>query len=218
MKHDPNEPEHRDSPSPSADSSDAADSQVSRPETGSGYPEHSTSETADEYTDSESESEPSDLQGLGRDLQHSGQEPKESAEEPLEGELVSPALMNQVVRAVTSLWAGPTPSPDTLRGFNEVDPSFAERAFKMSEETVAASNYERRALTDGDIASVKRGQWMAWTGSLVGMVFAIISVMSGHELVAAAFLTPAFFQFFGNFIRTVRNGDGPSDIGNSIES
>lgn len=186
-ENDPNEPEHRVSPSTAGESAETTDGEVSRGKTGSRHAQHPAPKTADERTDSESVPEPSDIPSVGADLQHPRRESKEGVEEPLDGELVSPEVVNQVVRQVISTWAGPTPSPETLQGFNNVDPSFAERAFKMSEETVAASNYERKVLADGDIASVRRGQWMAWSGSLAGMLGAITALLLGYEIVAAAF-------------------------------
>ncbi|MGX1738752.1 hypothetical protein ACWIB8_06225 [Corynebacterium flavescens] len=202
MEHDNKEPEQ---------------SGLPRIDEGGGHAEHPTSQAEDRSENRASESDSSDLESMAANVRHSGPEHKESAEYPLEGEIVSPEVMNQVVRAVTSMWSGPTPSPETLRDFNEVDPTFAERAFKMSEETVSTSNYERRVLADGDVTSVKRGQWMAWSGSLLGMGCAIGSVYLGHEVVGLAFLTPAFFQFFGSFIRTVRNGDSSSSSSSSSE-
>ncbi|AGF73012.1 hypothetical protein A605_10050 [Corynebacterium halotolerans YIM 70093 = DSM 44683] len=76
----------------------------------------------------------------------------------------------------------------------------------MSEESVAASNYEKRRLVDGDVSAVHRGQWMSFVLTVVFVAAALISyLLSENVALSAAFLAPPAFQYLGKLIRTVRN-------------
>lgn len=99
---------------------------------------------------------------------------------------------------------GPTPSPETLKQFKELDPSFAERAFQMSEDSVKTANYERRRLVDGDVSAIARGQWMSVSLTVLFVVAAGLFFWAGSEVLAALCLAPPVFQFLGKMVRTVR--------------
>lgn len=177
-----------------------------RSEAGSGYHDDGTTPTSHESKAASRKPSRSYLNRMAGDLRRNGEESPDSQEHVIDGELI-PEIRREVLRQVTqvtSVWSGPTPSPETLEAFNKIDPSFAERAFKMSERTVETSNYERRALADGDVAAVKRGQWMAWSTSIGGVVGAVYLAANGQPWVAAALVSPAVFQFLGTLVRTVR--------------
>lgn len=167
-------------------------------------------------TTSRSQSQGRHIDRVAGHVQRAREEHHEDGREPLEGELVSKEdIRREVLQIVTSVWSGPTPSPETLEQFNQVDPTFAERAFKMSEQTIETSNYERRKLVDGDVDAVKRGQWMTWIVSTTFGICALLLGLKGHTALAGLFLAPPLFQYFGNLIRTVRTKE--KDNGNMKE-
>lgn len=109
-------------------------------------------------------------------------------------------------------WSGPTPSPDTLQAFRDIDPSFADRAFTMSERALEAHNEERLALAHGDIHTVKRGQYLSAlivTSCIVGSLVAV--GVFDSEVLAGLILAPALMQFLGKLVRTVRDRDDTTD-------
>ena len=60
----------------------------------------------------------------------------------------------------TELYAGAVPPPALLKQFNEVDPTFAERIFKMAEaqnEHMISRDREIKCVLDSDILSVLNG-------------------------------------------------------------
>lgn len=121
--------------------------------------------------------------------------------EPLDAEIVPLSELRQVI---SEFWLGPTPSPRTLREFKDVDASFAERAFAMSEQSVAASNHEKTVLASADADAIRRGQWMSFSLTIMFIAAAVGSLLLGSEVLAVVFLSPPAFQYLGKLIRTVR--------------
>ncbi|WP_149029419.1 hypothetical protein [Corynebacterium halotolerans] len=157
----------------------------------------------DETAHAPEQSEGNHLQRLDRDFQRARQGHEDAESEVLDAE---PVTRGELRHLFAEFWSGPTPSPQTLDDFKQVDPSFAERAFRMSEESVAASNYEKRRLVDGDVSAVHRGQWMSFVLTVVFVAAALISyLLSENVALSAAFLAPPAFQYLGKLIRTVRN-------------
>lgn len=149
-----------------------------------------------------------DIERMATDVQHSGREYPSDQEQPLEAEIISQGeVLQEVKQIVTSAWAGPTPSPETLQAFNEVNPTFAERAFRMSENTVETANYERRKLVDGDVETVRRGQWMAWTISVMCVIGATVCAVKELEVIAGLLLGMPIMQAVTSLVRTVRRDD-----------
>lgn len=106
---------------------------------------------------------------------------------------------------MAEVWHGPTPSPRTLAQFGNIDPTFAERAFAMSEESIAASNHEKTLLATADAAAIRRGQWMSFTLTTFFIVAAISALLLGSEVLAVVFVSPPAFQYLGKMVRTVRH-------------
>ncbi|WJY73238.1 DUF2335 domain-containing protein [Corynebacterium auriscanis] len=185
-----------------------AQSDPPRNEAGSGSNADGTSEFENDPQNQAGKPQQGDLDRLATDVQHTRREHSDDQEQPLEAELIPrDEVRQEVTRIMTSIWSGPTPSPETLKAFNEVDPSFAERAFKMSEETVATSNYERKKLVEGDVEAVKRGQWMAWTSSVLCVIGAVVCAVIGQPWVASVLLGPPIMQFGTSLVRTIRKDD-----------
>lgn len=171
---------------------------------GSGPDGDQSASAADESAHGGERSPADRLQRLENDIQRAGRQyPESSLDEVIDAEFVS-ELKRQVV-ASSYMWSAPAPSPDTLEAYNQVDPTFADRAMQMAEQSIAASNREKEWLAKGDVDALKRGQYLSF-GMFVASVGASLLVYfgGGSELLAGLFLAPPVMQFLGKFVRTVR--------------
>lgn len=179
-----------------------------RHETRGGRYADSTSSSTNDDPLAADKPEQGDIERVATDVQNSGREYPSNPEQPLEAEILSRGEVRQeVMQIMTSAWAGPTPSPETLKAFNEVNATFAERAFRMSENTVETANYERKKLVDGDVEAVRRGQWMAWIISVMCVAGAILCAVKGQEIVAGVLLGMPIMQSATSLVRTIRKDD-----------
>lgn len=172
------------------------------PSPGSGRDGNQPPPPADEGTHGEERPSGDHLQRMESNVQRPGSQYSASAED----EVVTAEIVDELTRRVDSyLWSAPAPSPETLEAYNRVDPSFADRAMQMAEQSITASNREKEWLAKGDVDALKRGQYLSF-GMFIASVGAAIGVYlgGGSELFAGLFLAPAVFQFLGKFVRTVR--------------
>lgn len=172
------------------------------PSPGSGRDGDQPPPPADEGAHGEERPSGDHLQRMESNVQRPGSQYSASAED----EVVTAEIVDELTRRVDSyLWSAPAPSPETLEAYNRVDPSFADRAMQMAEQSITASNREKEWLAKGDVDALKRGQYLSF-GMFIASVGAAIGVYlgGGSELFAGLFLTPAVFQFLGKFVRTVR--------------
>lgn len=145
-----------------------------------------------------------DLQRVEHDVQRNGQQHSEGAP----GEVIDAELVEEVTRQIAGsayLWSAPAPAPETLEAYQQVDPTFADRAMRMAEQSISASNHEKEWLAKGDVDALKRGQYLSF-GMFLASVGAALLVHfgGGSEWLAGVFLAPPVFQFMGKFVRTVR--------------
>lgn len=145
-----------------------------------------------------------DLQRVEHDVQRNGQQHSEGSP----GEVIDAELVEEVTRQIAGsayVWSAPAPAPETLEAYQQVDPTFADRAMRMAEQSISASNHEKEWLAKGDVDALKRGQYLSF-GMFVVSVGAALFVhkSGGSEWLAGVFLAPPVFQFMGKFVRTVR--------------
>ena len=145
-----------------------------------------------------------DLQRVEHDVQRNGQQHSEGSP----SEVIDAELVEEVTRQIAGsayVWSAPAPSPETLEAYQQVDPTFADRAMRMAEQSISASNHEKEWLAKGDVDALKRGQYLSF-GMFLASVGAALFVHfgGGSEWLAAVFLAPPVFQFMGKFVRTVR--------------
>lgn len=142
------------------------------------------------------------LQRMGNDVQGSGQQHTEGAHD----EVIDAEFVDEVTRRVRGyVWSAPAPSPETLEAYKRVDPTFADRAMQMAEQSIAASNREKEWLARGDVDALKRGQYLSFVMFAVSVCAALaVYFGGGSDLLAGVFLTPPVMQFLGKLVRTVR--------------
>lgn len=104
----------------------------------------------------------------------------------LERLLDRPKVMALFSRTV---FQGPLPPPSMLREYEEIVPGAAERIIERSER----EQYHRHSVTekavDGAIGKDKRGQWMAFTITMVVLIIAAVFAWKGQTVFAGALVT-----------------------------
>lgn len=190
----------------------------SRPPSGSGPNGHHSSPPVDTAADGGEQPETHDPSGVGENFSGTGRidasgavaKREDSRPDAVAPEVhdAEPVTRGELTEVLSMFWAGPTPSPDTLAAFAAIHPSFAERAFAMSEQSVAASNEEKLTLAHGDVDAIKRGQYLTFALSIV-CFFAAGGLywMSQNPWLSGLTLSPPVLQYFGKMVRTVREGD-----------
>ena len=101
-----------------------------------------------------------DLQRVEHDVQRNGQQHSEGSP----SEVIDAELVEEVTRQIAGsayVWSAPAPSPETLEAYRQVDPTFADRAMRMAEQSISASNHEKEWLAKGDVDALKRGQYLS---------------------------------------------------------
>lgn len=188
-----------------SDDSNSRHPHSSRPSTGRGLDGNESAPIEDSETDSGTLAPSDDTQGLGQDVSSSRREHRRPRDQEVyEAELVTRRELLQA----SEYWSAPAPSPEMLAKYLEIDPTLAERAFSMAEQSVAASNDEIITLAHGDVDALRRGQWMSFIMFVLSIGTALVAfALSESAALAGLFLAPAVLQFLGKFIRTVRMGE-----------
>jgi uncharacterized membrane protein len=81
--------------------------------------------------------------------------------------------------------AGPLPSPETLKEYNEILPDAAERIFSMAEKEQEHHHTTEIKLVDHEIRKTSKGQNFALVTALTGIVGAVICAFLGQEIIGA---------------------------------
>ena len=91
------------------------------------------------------------------------------------------ANLGRIEVSSTQISSGPLPSPEMLYRYNQIDPSFAERIFKMAEK-------EQAKDIKIDMRKIAVGFWLTSTGLICGLMtvagmlyIAYLSVVNGLE-------------------------------------
>lgn len=82
-------------------------------------------------------------------------------------------------------FSGPIPPPDTLRGYEEIRPGFAERIVHMAEQEQAHRIECEKKIVLETAAGSKRGQWMGFLVAIFFVIAAVILGLRGHDWLAA---------------------------------
>jgi uncharacterized membrane protein len=86
----------------------------------------------------------------------------------------------------TAMYAGPIPTPELLRGYKDIDPTFAERIVKMAEKHVDADVL----IKNEDARAIKRGQIFSFVVCILGLAAAVVlAVLNLQPVAIAAALT-----------------------------
>lgn len=86
-------------------------------------------------------------------------------------------LLESGTLSVTTAYAGVVPPPALLKQFNEVDPTFAERLFKMAEAQNEHSMNQENLVTKNEYKIKARGQIAALLIVVLGYVLAFVSLI-----------------------------------------
>lgn len=99
-----------------------------------------------------------------------------------------------------SIYQGPLPHPDVLKGYAEVDPSFPDRVIGMAEnQSLHRQNLENKVI-DANIKNERRGSIFAFIICLVISVGALVLLYNGKSLTGMAALITAVGSIVGLFI------------------
>jgi uncharacterized membrane protein len=83
--------------------------------------------------------------------------------------------------------SGPLPHPSILRGYEDIQPGFADRVIAMAEKQQEhRMELEKEQRRDQQTQS-KCGQWMAFFLALVGLLGSIYIMVSGYPLTGSLF-------------------------------
>lgn len=86
-------------------------------------------------------------------------------------------LLESGTLSVTTAYTGVVPPPALLKQFNEVDPTFAERLFKMAEAQNEHSMNQENLVTKNEYKIKARGQIAALLIVVLGYVLAFVSLI-----------------------------------------
>lgn len=91
----------------------------------------------------------------------------------------------QLQVAATQAFTSPFPPPELLRGYDEVNSGLSERIVNLIEGQSAHRQRMEVTLTESQIRLASRGQWLAFTLALSGLVVAGYMTQLGHATTAA---------------------------------
>lgn len=81
----------------------------------------------------------------------------------------------------------------------------------MAEKSLDSQIATDKALSEGDVRAVARGQWQYWSVAMTSLTLSFIVLVTGLPVWAAAIIaSPAVFQFSATLIRSVREPKSPS--------
>ncbi|MBU1175263.1 MAG: DUF2335 domain-containing protein [Alphaproteobacteria bacterium] len=118
----------------------------------------------------------------------------------------------KVVAQVVSIerserFQGPIAHPAHLREYEEILPGSAERIIKMAEENLEHSRAMQDKALSADIRDIQDGRKYGFFALLALILGAIICGMTGHEVLAGAFLGAGALGTIGVLVKG-RNGNG----------
>ncbi|WP_164478808.1 DUF2335 domain-containing protein [Mycolicibacterium stellerae] len=119
-------------------------------------------------------------------------------------ERVADRLIQETL-TVHQSWNAPIPPAAELQAIDAVVPGGAERILRMAEDSLAAQIEVDTTLAHGDVAAVRRGQYLST--SIVGVSLAIaltLALLGAPWGVVAVFVTPSLFQFSTSLVRAIR--------------
>ena len=76
------------------------------------------------------------------------------------------------------------PHPDIVKGYQQIDATFPERIIKQFKENAEHFRRQESKAMDCDASEKKRGQWMAFTIIMVGLVATVVTAGLGIDSVS----------------------------------
>ncbi|EFC9335580.1 TPA: DUF2335 domain-containing protein [Escherichia coli] len=115
----------------------------------------------------------------------------------IEGELVeNPNVLEQLLerpqfRAIVSqtYFRGPLPPPSMLREYDDIVEGAAERIMARSEKEQAHRHEMQKTTVTGTIKKDRRGQWMAYSITLLILLIATVFAWKGNTVFAGTLIT-----------------------------
>jgi len=135
----------------------------------------------------------------------------------------APQIAHAVIRQqrqVRTQWRGPLPKPKDLAEYEAILPGLADRVVSMAEVALNGQVETEKCLANGDVNSIKRGQWMAFTLGGIAMLLAFTLIVASFFVddlpwwAGTPFLSVPIFQFLAKLIRSVRepaSNDAPPE-------
>lgn len=112
---------------------------------------------------------------------------------------------------VTQQFSGPIPPPAVLQEYEVVSPGFAERIVAMAENEQRHRIQQETSLNQANIeiahantSSHKRGQWMALSVAMSGMLLSAVLVYLGHSITGTLLGGSILASLVGAFL-TIQN-------------
>lgn len=90
-----------------------------------------------------------------------------------------------VAVSTTTISAGPIPSPDDLYHYNQVVPGAGERILAMAEKQAQHRQEQERIALAGEISTIRLGQWLGFTLSVVVVIMASYIAINAESYAAA---------------------------------
>lgn len=120
--------------------------------------------------------------------------------------LVPQGQRNQVVAQVLSVvtaerFAGPIAHPKHLREYEEICPGAADRIILMAEGQLEHAQSIQNSMLAAEVADGLAGRRYGFAALIAIIVCAMICVLTGHDGMAAAFLSAGVFGVIGQFIQ-----------------
>lgn len=128
----------------------------------------------------------------------------EEAVEAILGEVVeqvTPRVVEQVeVEIRNEYFRGPLPPPEVLENYERIIPGFSERALSQWERQTNHRQVMEAKVVDASIKAQSRGQWIAGTIAIVGLLIAGAVGIWGHPLVGAGIAVADLGSLVGVFV------------------
>jgi uncharacterized membrane protein len=121
---------------------------------------------------------------------------------------------SQVVAQITALYmeesfSGPIAHPNHLRQYENILPGAADRIIKMAESSMEHSRAIQTTAIAAEIKDTKDGRSYGFWALIALIVAATICGMSGHEIIAGAFLGTGVLGTIGLFVKSWRADGDP---------
>nr|QLQ63880.1 DUF2335 domain-containing protein [Providencia rettgeri] len=116
----------------------------------------------------------------------------------LERLLDRPKIMSVIQKR--EIFHGPLPHPDHLRQYEEIAPGMAERILSFTEAEQRFRHETQKTALNGAIRKDKRGQWMAYSLSLLIFLLGGYLMWKGEHGTGAGLITMNVIGLAGVFV------------------
>lgn len=99
---------------------------------------------------------------------------------------------------------GPIPSPEDLRGYEEVLPNAADRIITMAEKNSTHRIEMEKNIIEGNLNLSKRGQLMGFFLAILFVGVAVFLTIRGHEKIGITLITTTLLGVLAVFVLNER--------------